>query len=222
MRLRKSAVLLLPLALAAAPRAQAGDFGLALEGGYFKVNFKQTAAAVFESSGGPTFGGELRYQFDEHFYVAAGARRFSKDGSRVFVASATSPVNRLRDQPLSAKMTPVYATVGYRLRQFGLLAPYVGLGAGVVSYKEESSVAGITSTFDASKPSWHALLGVEVGNGLVRLGAEAVYASVPNTIGTCAGTLNPNQCVSKIYDETDVGGFSFIGKIVITTARAKR
>ncbi len=222
MRTTRRAVLPLALILtagAATPLA-AGDFGVALDAGYLGLNYSQTAKAVYDSSGGATFGGELRYQIDPHFFVAAGARAFSKDGTRVFLKDATAPVQRLSDEPVKTSITPIYATVGYRIRQFGLVAPYVGIGGGVTRYHEDDTVAGITTKFDASKPSWHALAGIEVGTGLVRFGLEGSYASVPNTLGTCPGAIT-NTCVSKIYDETDVGGFSILGKVVLTTGGRK-
>jgi hypothetical protein len=49
--------------------------------------------------------------------------------------------------------------------------------------------------------------GVEWGRGPFRFGAEIMYTTVPDTIGVGG--------VSKIYNEKDVGGFSFVGKIVV-------
>src|SRR6266571_3453404 len=116
-------------------------------------NSSQSAKAVFGSSGGATFGGEVAYAFGNGFYVAGGARYFKKDGSRVFVTDKSSPVFKLRDEPLSARMIPIEASVGYRFGPHGSLVPYVGLGVGVTSYHEESTVGGITTTDSETKAS---------------------------------------------------------------------
>jgi len=49
-------------------------------------------------------------------------------------------------------------------------------------------------------------LGADYGRGSVRFGVEVSYSFVPNTIGLGG--------VSAIYGETDVGGFSVLGRIV--------
>ncbi|PYQ19164.1 MAG: hypothetical protein DMF81_22745 [Acidobacteria bacterium] len=55
--------------------------------------------------------------------------------------------------------------------------------------------------------SGHFIAGVEWGRGVLRVGAEAMYTTVPNSIGVGG--------VSKIYGETDLGGFTAVGKIVV-------
>jgi opacity protein-like surface antigen len=87
------------------------------------------------------------------------------------------------------------------------LVPYVGLGAGSTSYREESTVGGVTEESSQSKTSAHVVGGVEFGSGLLRVGAEVMYSTVPDTIGVGG--------VSQIYGEDDVGGVSFVGRIAI-------
>ncbi|MBI3932504.1 MAG: outer membrane beta-barrel protein [Acidobacteria bacterium] len=207
-RLALGAVALVGLA---AGDALAQGFALSAHGGYFDLaGAKDSAEAVFGSSGGPTFGGEVAYGFDNGFYVAAGASYFKKDGERVFVADAGGPVFKL-GHPLSARILPAYATLGYRFRRSTSLVPYVAIGGGITSYREESTVAGLESSASATKPSGRLVAGLELGRGSFRLGVEASYSTTPDTIGVGG--------VSKIYGEDDVGGFSVVGKIVFTRAR---
>jgi len=194
--------------LAAAPRASADDHGFGIEGqvGYQDLtHLKSSAKAVFGSSGGVTFGGGVRYIFGPGLYVSGWARSFSKDGQRVFIADASSTVFPL-GHPLKVSIVPIQATIGYRFGVGGAITPYFGVGGGITKYHEESTVGGETTTLDESKGSGHVLAGVEVGHGTVRFGAEVGYAFVPNALGIGG--------VSKIYNETDIGGFSVVGKVV--------
>lgn len=213
MRLRLTC--LLALAAALAPRVHADGFVIDAVGGYFDLaGSKDSAKAVFGSSGGGTFGGDVGYVLRDHFFVSAGARVFSKTGQRVFVAQPGGTVFPL-GHPLKLRLIPVQATIGYRFSERRLfrvaLTPYVGIGGGVTSYSEESTVGGITEKQSLSKPGGHGLLGVELGGGSLRLGLEASYSVVPSAIGVGG--------VSKVYGEDDLGGISVVGKIVFTSAR---
>jgi len=193
-----------------ARRAAAGEFGVSLEGGYFGMtNASKSAKAIFGgSSGGFTGGGSIRYVFLRSLFVGAGAHYFTRDGQRVFVADATSTPFRL-GHPLTIREVPVYGMVGWRFRPDSRLVPYVALGAGATSLSEKSIVGGIEDppSQSESKFSGHFIAGVEWGRSIVRFGAEFMYTTVPDTIGV--------GNVSKIYGEKDVGGLSFVGKIVL-------
>lgn len=198
------ATLLLPLA------AAAQDSGLALDAavGYQDLtSASNSAKAVFDgSSGGVTFGGGLRYGIGSRLYVGGFVRYFSKDGERVFVASPGSEVFRL-GHPLSLRLVPVHATVGWRFGS-GSLRPYAGGGVGFTSYREESTVGGVTESASETKFSAHLLGGVELGRGSLRFAGEAMWTTVPDSLGAFG--------VSKVYDETNLGGLSLAGKVVFT------
>lgn len=211
MRLRRT-LSLVPLVLATAlvlpVRAGAGSFGVEGQAGYFGLNATQSAKAVFDgSTGGLTYGGALRYVISKGFFIAAGARTFSKEGERVFVATSSGPVARL-GFPLEVRITPIFGTVGYRFREGRSLVPYLGVGGGTTKFKETSDVAGDVREDSRSKSSFHALAGVEYGSGFLRFGAEGVYSSVNDAIGIGG--------VSKVYGEKDLGGFSILGKLVVS------
>lgn len=213
MRRTIAALIAIGLAPAGFAQSDSNGFTVGVNGGYLGLTARNSAKAVFDSSGGGTFGGEVGYEF-ERFFVTAGARRFSKQGERVFVADADSPVFKL-GHPLEATITPIQATVGYRfseVRLFGVgFRPYLGAGGGVTKYEEHSTVAGISEDVSLSKAGGHVLGGVQFGRSHLRFGVEAGYAFVPNTIGVGG--------VSKVYGEKDIGGFTVLGKIVFSTSR---
>jgi len=194
---------------AASAFADERAFGIDGQIGYNSLtSADQSAKAIFNgSSGGITYGGGLRYVFEKGFYVAAWGRRFSKTGERVFIADRSGPVFRL-GHPLKVRIVPVQLTVGYRFGRDGFVVPYLGAGGGLTLYHEESEIAGAVESNDQRKASGHFLAGVEVGRGSLRVGAEAGYAFVPNTIGIGG--------VSQIYGENDIGGFTVVGKVVFS------
>src|SRR5215475_13334528 len=96
--------------------ARAQRFGVEAQAGYMHLTAsRQTAIAIFGSSGGFVWGGALRFVHPKGFYVAAGARHWSESGERVFVPSASGTVSHL-GFPLTVKIVPITATVGYRFR----------------------------------------------------------------------------------------------------------
>jgi hypothetical protein len=193
------------LVLLGSTPARAQGPSIEVLGGYFAMTgASESAEAVLGSRGGATFGIGARYDFRTHFFVSLEARRFAKEGERVFIADERSPVFRL-GHPLSARIVPVYVTAGYRLRTRRALVPYAGLGTGFVSYREESTVGGFTESTSETKAEGHARLGVEYGRRSMRFAIEAQYSIVPNAIGVGG--------VSEIYGEDDIGGLSVVGKV---------
>ena len=186
--------------------ASAGELAIAAEGGYLALSSaKKSAQAVFDgSSGGGTFGGSVRFAIDKGFFIAAGARHFSKEGQRVAVVDPTGPVFPL-GHPLKVRLVPVYGQIGYRFRHGRTLVPYLALGAGSTSFREESTVGGVTTEESQSKTSEHVAGGVEYGRGGLRVGVELMFSTVPDTIGVGG--------VSKVYGETNLGGLSVVGRI---------
>ena len=194
------------VAVLSAPAAGAGEIFLTLDGGWHDLTgSKESAKAVFDgASGGPTIGFAGQFGIGESFFVRAGARFFQRDGERVFVASPSAPVFRL-GHPLTVRIIPAYALVGYRFLQGAALRPYLGVGGGATSYDEESDVAGEILTSNATKAAGHAVAGLDYGRGAFRIGGEVMYSIVPNTIGFAG--------VSEIYGEDDIGGLTAVLRI---------
>ena len=193
------------VAVSSATAAGAGEVSLTLDGGWHELSGSSNSAkAVLDASGGPTFGFAGQYGLGESFFIRAGARIFRRDGERVFVATPASPVFGL-GHPLTLRIIPVYGLVGYRFLRRGSLRPYVGVGGGATSYNEESDVAGEIFTSTATKASGHAVAGLDFGRGAIRLGGEVMYAVAPNAIGFAG--------VSQVYGEDDIGGLSAVVRI---------
>ena len=193
------------LALAALPSA-AGELALEVHAGYFQMAAGNSASALFDSSGGGTFGGAGRFTFWRSAYVSAGARAFSKDGERVFVATPNSVVQKL-GFPLSVRITPAFLTVGYRFRDGKRIVPYAGIGGLLAFYKEESEVTGERFDAEGTKTGFAGTAGLEVGRGHFRFGAEVGWTSAPDAIGIAG--------VSKVYGDDDLGGLHAIGKLIV-------
>jgi hypothetical protein len=193
------------LALAALPSV-AGDLALEVHAGYFQMAAGNSASALFGSAGGGTFGGAVRYTFWRGAFVSAGMRTFSKEGERVFVATPNSPVQTL-GFPLSIRLTPIVIQAGYRFRDGHLLVPYAAVGASITSYNETSEVAGEAFDTNSTRTGFVGAIGVEVGRGMFRFGAEAGWSSVPDAIGIGG--------VSKVYGENDLGGMHVLGKVIV-------
>jgi opacity protein-like surface antigen len=190
-----------------APPARAEKFGVELEGGYADLTGShRSAEAVFDgASGSGTFGGAFRFVHKKGFYVTGGARTWSKDGERVFVATQTGPIQRL-GFPLSVRLVPITATVGYRFRRNRTIVPYVGVGGGVTLYREESEVAGETHDDSRSAGTFVGEAGVEYGRKSFRFAVEGTYSIAPNGAGVAG--------VSRVYGEDDIGGWAVLGKVV--------
>ncbi len=190
--------------------ASAQGIALEVDAGYADLTHaSRSAQAVFGSSGGFTWGGALRYDITDSVYLSAGARVLDKQGERVFVADDQSQVFPL-GHPLSARWVPLRLSLGYRFGGWSSAVPYLGVGGGIVSFREESTVGGVTEKTSESKGSFHVLGGFEYRRGGLGIGAELSYSWVPNAIGIGG--------VSAIYQETDIGGLQIVGKITIRRA----
>jgi len=190
------------------PDAPAAASEWAVEGhaGYFSMSAENSANAVLGASGGATFGGGARFSLDNGIFVAAAWRAFSKDGERVFVGGPGQAVEKL-GHPLSLRVNPALLSAGYRFRQGHLIVPYAGLGLTLAAFKEESEVAGEHYSQSRTKAGFHLLGGVEVGRGIVRFAAEVSWATVPDAVGF--------EGVSKVYGEDNLGGVTYLGKVVL-------
>jgi opacity protein-like surface antigen len=191
--------------LAAAP-AFAGEVAIEGQVGYFAMAASQTGKALFGASDGAIFGGAVRYTFWRGAFVSAGASTFSKDGQRVFVATASAPVQKL-GFPLHMSLTPTVLDLGYRFRRGHLLVPYASAGVAITRYEETSTVAGQSFDESLTKAGFAAAVGVEVGRRWLRFAAEGGWTTVPGALGRSG--------VSKVYGEDDIGGLHALGKVVL-------
>ena len=193
--------------------AAAGELAVEGQASYFSMVASKSANAVFDSSAGFTWGGAARYSIDLGVYVTAGVRTFSKDGERVFLAGPGGSVARL-GHPLSVRIMPIFATVGYRYRQGELIVPYAGIGGSLASYREESTVAGLAYDESRSKMGFHVVGGAEIGRGRLRFGAEVGWSTVADAVGIGG--------VSEVYGENNLGGWTVLGKVVFAFGTGRK
>ena len=143
----------------------------------------------------------------KHLFVSVAASRFRRTGHRVFVFEGQ--VFELND-PATITVTPLEINAGYRFTQSRVIVPYGGGGVGWHRLEETSpqSVEGddVNTTIDGLPGAWRS--GGSVGKWLAAA-AEAQFASVPNALG------KDSTGVSSVYNEHNLGGFTFRVKVVI-------
>jgi hypothetical protein len=167
----------------------------------------ETFKAIFGKSYAPFFGGGLQVAFHGKYYVEVGASRFQQTGSRVF---RNNGQNFSLGIPLTATITPLEITGGYRFRprQFRQLRPYVGAGVTSYSYKEVSNFA--VSGEDLT--TRHAGL-VGVGGLEFRL-HRYVGISADMEVSHVTGILG-QQGISKEVGESNLGGISARFRLIV-------
>lgn len=182
------------------------DLALEAVGGWADLtNARKSARAVFDgAAGGPTGGVALRVGLGEAYFVRAEGRFFQRTGERVFASPDIDEVFPL-GHPLEIRMIPATLSLARRFGDPDSSHLYAGLGGGVLLYKEESTVAEITTTDSRTRPLGRAFVGFELGRGSLTFAAEVDYSMAPDTIG--AGG------VSAVYGEDDAGGLTALARI---------
>ena len=163
-----------------------------------------TFQAVLGSSQATEFGGGVSVT-EGSYFVDVSARWFARDGERVFVRNGqVFPLGI----DTSVTMTPLDVTVGYRLRPFGRLRPYLGGGYTRLRYEETADFAGSGEDVSESFNGFHVVGGGEWRFGrLVGVATEVAWTRVANAIG--------DGGVSQAFGEDDLGGTSVRLKLVI-------
>jgi hypothetical protein len=166
----------------------------------------QTFDAVFGRSNEPLYGGGLQVTERDRFYVEFGASTLRQNGQRALLTS-TGTVFRL-GIPLTATLTPLELTGGYRYRRWHRVVPYGGLGVGWYHYKESSAFAAAGENVDTRHAGFVIEGGAEVRlDRWVGVAVGARYTHVPGIIGTGG--------ISKDAGESDLGGVAARLKVII-------
>jgi hypothetical protein len=174
-----------------------------------KQQFSATTTfdAVFGAPAQPFWGGGGEVVFRKGLFVDVSASQFKKTGQRAFVFSGET--FRL-GIPLTATITPVELSGGYRirLRNHETLIPYVSGGVGWYHYQETSSFSDSSENTDARHNGYLANAGIEFRvHRLVGLAGDVQYTHIPGILG--------NGGISKDAKETDLGGVAARFKLVI-------
>jgi len=205
---RGIAVLGLLTSLLAPGAARAGDKAIIFDAGLRTMsNSPETEKAIFGGDEGIGFGLGLSYDHKTRWRFGIEARRIDRDGERAFAADRTSEAFRL-GHPLTLRLTEGLASVSYRFDKLGPVSPNVGVGGGMVSWNEESNTAGLIEQAEGTSGLLEGRVGVERRQGVLRFGVEGGITFAMNSIG--AGGI------SKVYGETDLGGFFVVGRIAFT------
>jgi opacity protein-like surface antigen len=168
----------------------------------------QSFDAVLGTHAGVVFGGGVETVLQSGIFVHLRASRFQKDGTRVFVLN-----DRVFDLgiPTTVRVTPIQVTGGYRFTVGRRrIVPYLGGGVGWFRYSETSDFADSGDNVADTFTGYHLLGGAEWRmTHIVGVAGEAEWSTVRDALGE-----NPSG-VSSAFDETDLGGVTFRGKIVV-------
>jgi len=193
------------VAVLAATPSRAGEIALVFDAGLRTMsNSPETEKAIFDQDEGIGFGLGVTYDRGSRWRFGVEGRRITRDGERAFAADRNSEAFRL-GHPLTLTLTEGLASAAFRFGKLGPVSPYVAVGAGLVSWDEESNIAGVVESASGTTGIFEARLGIERQQGPVRLGLEGGITFARNAIG--AGGI------SKVYEETDLGGLFVVGKI---------
>lgn len=167
----------------------------------------ETMKAAFGRSIQPFFGGGLELALRNGFYVDVAGSRFSKAGTRAF---RTNGQTFRLGLPLTATITPVEVTGGYRyrLKQYPRVFPYVGAGVGSYAYSEASPSSDASENVDVRQTGYLAVGGVDVRvHRWIGIAGDVQFTHVPGILGIGG--------ISKDAGETDLGGLAVRVKITV-------
>ena len=196
------------MTIVAPPAAEAQGFAFRgfADTGSTTFAAKQSFKTIFGSESGMVYGGGIE-AVERNAFLNLRASRFRKTGERVFIFEGEE--FRL-GIPATVTITPIELNAGYRFDFGSWVIPYAGLGGGLHKYTETSPFNGDGENVKDSFYGYQVTGGAEFR--LARwLGAaaEAQWTRVPNALG------QDDTGVSKMFEETDLGGTTFRVKIVI-------
>jgi opacity protein-like surface antigen len=192
--------------LVAAPaRAQGLSFRPYVMFAQQSFDANQTFTAVFDSASGSFWGGGLNVTQDDRFYLDVGASRFKETGQRAFVNNGQTFKTGI---PLTATITPLEFTAGYRFMRGSRVRPYAGGGVGTYRYEETSEFQTTGEAVDVRHAG-----AIFEGGAEVRLhrwfgvSADLHYTYIPGIIGDAG--------LSKDEGDTSLGGYAFRVKFIV-------
>jgi opacity protein-like surface antigen len=165
----------------------------------------ETFDAIFGRAHDSFWGGGLNVTQDGRYYFEVTASRFEQTGQRAFVDNGQAyPLNI----PLTASITPIEFSAGYRFQSSKSIIPYVGGGIGAYHYKESSQFSSADEDIDTT----HAGLIVEAGlefrvHRWIGVAADAHYTYIPGILGEAG--------VSKDFEEKSLGGIAARFRVIV-------
>jgi hypothetical protein len=177
---------------------------------FFLVSAEQPAAtqtfeAVFDQPLQRFWGGGVQVALRGGLYVEVGASRFEKTGQRAFVFNGQAFKLGI---PLTARITPLEFSAGYRFRVSPRIIPYGGAGLARYAYVETSDFADSGENVDATHTGFLVLGGVEFrAHRWVGVGVDVQYTQVTGILGSAG--------ISKEFGEDNLGGTAVRVKVLV-------
>jgi opacity protein-like surface antigen len=195
-------VLAAPLAAQDAPSLSIRPFVMATEQAFAAT---KTFDAVFGRTRAPFFGGGVQVVLLDRIVVEIGASRFKQTGERVF---RSGDQNFKLGIPLTATITPVEITGGYRFPLWEHARPYVAAGIGSYTYKETSEGSDPEENLDTRKTGFVANGGFEFRlHRWVGFSVDVQYSHIPDILGISG--------ISQQVGEKDLGGVAARFKLIV-------
>jgi outer membrane protein W len=204
------ALLIIVLAAASPAAAQPAEgisiraFAMATDQSFAAID---TFDAAFDKTYFPFFGGGVQVGFDDRFFAEVSASRFRQQGQRAYFSGGKSFKLGI---PLTATITPLEITGGYRFRlvRAPRVRPYIAAGVGSYAYQETSSFAAAGEDVDTRHVGFVANGGAEFRlHRWVGLGVDVQYSHIPGILGTGG--------VSQQAGEEDLGGVAARFKLIV-------
>ena len=166
---------------------------------------QQTFEAVFGQSRESFWGGGVQVALRNGIYVEISASRFRKTGQRAFVFNGqTFPLGI----PLTATITPLELTGGYRFRLWPMVIPYAGIGISRYGYVETSDLADAADNVDTAHLGYLVVGGAEFRvHRWVGVGVDVQYTRVTGILG--------GGGISAELGENDLGGTALRLKVMV-------
>lgn len=166
---------------------------------------RESFAAVTGESFGPSFGAGAQIRFRGGLYFQASVERFKKTGQRVFVFdNEVFPLGI----PNTVTIEPIIGAIGYRPPTARPAQVYLGVGLGTYRLRESSPFDAAGEEIDERHLGYHVHGGVELWPRRWLVPAlEVRYTTVPDGLGS--------QGAATEFDESDLGGWQFSGKLIL-------
>jgi hypothetical protein len=202
--------LLLGLTLAA-PAAAQDEPSLSIRPFFLVTDQSFAAVDTFDAAFGktyfPFFGGGGQVVFKGTYFVEITASRFQENGERSYFSGGKAFKLGI---PLTATITPIEVTGGYRFRLPTLprVRPYVAAGFGSYGYQETSSFADAGDNVDTRHAGFVVNGGAEFRlHRWVGVAVDVQYTHIPGILGTGG--------VSQQTGESDLGGVAARFKAIV-------
>jgi len=202
-RLAWVAWLLATSAASAAAQPAVGFVGIG-QFGYERLAAGKSFETVLDSAGGGVLGGGAEVRVGGAF-VNAAIERFERTGQRVLVIDGEVFKLGIAN---TVTLKPIAVTAGWRFVH-EKATPYVGIGVGRITYREQSTFTEASENVDARFASYHILGGVEFRNEWVATAFEVQYTRAPDALGVGGA--------SAAFQESDLGGI--VGRVKILVGR---